>query len=81
VGFLMASPRHSRLASMGLRSMDRAFTDVIIHFALWRDPVRVCEVIADVACGLLARGFSAQEIAAAIDALVDELEGCDQTRH
>ena len=66
---------------MGLRLMDRAFADVIIHFALWRDPVRVCEVIADVACSLQAKGFSAQEIGAAIDELMDELEGRDQVRN
>jgi len=61
--------------------MDRAFADVIIHCPLWRDPARVCEVIADVACDLQAKGFSAQEIGAAIDELMDELEGRDQARH
>ena len=61
--------------------MDRDFADAIIHFALWRDPARVGAVIADVTCQLEAEGYSAGEIAAAIDELLDELEGRGQTRH
>jgi len=47
--------------------MDRDFADAIINFALWRDPERVGAVIADVTCQLEAEGYSAGEIAAAID--------------
>jgi hypothetical protein len=61
--------------------MDRDFADAIIHLALWRDPMRVGAVIADVTCQLKAEGYSAREIAAAIDELLAELEGSDQTRH
>jgi hypothetical protein len=61
--------------------MDRDFANAIINFALWRDPERVSEAIADVACQLQAKGYSAEEIAAAIDELVDELNGQDQPRH
>jgi hypothetical protein len=62
-------------------SMDRDFADAIIHFALWRDPARVCGVIADVTCQLKAEGHSTKEIAAAIDELVDEIEREGQSRH
>jgi hypothetical protein len=48
---------------------------------LWRDPERVAEVIANVSCQLEAKGYSAQEIAAAIDELLDELNGHGQPRH
>jgi hypothetical protein len=59
--------------------MDRDFADAIINFALWRDPERVGAVIADVTCE--AEGYSAGEIAAAIDELLDELHGHGQARH
>ena len=62
-------------------SMDRDFADAIIHFALWRGPARVGAVLADVTCQLKAEGYSSGEIVAAIDELLDELEGSDQTRH
>ena len=52
--------------------MDRDFADAVINFALRRDPERVAEVIANVSCQLEAKGYSAQEIAAAIDELLDE---------
>jgi hypothetical protein len=61
--------------------MDRTFADAIIQFALWRDPERVSEVIADVTRELGAKGYSAEEISAAIDELLDELEGHSQPRH
>ena len=38
-------------------------------------------MIADVTCQLEAEGYSAGEIAAAIDELLDELEGSGQTPH
>jgi hypothetical protein len=44
-------------------------------------PERVSEVIADVAGQLQAKGYSAEEIGAAIDELVDELNGHGQPRH
>ena len=53
--------------------MDRDFANAVINFALWRDPERVSEVIADVAEQLQAKGYSAEEIEAAIGELVDEL--------
>jgi hypothetical protein len=55
--------------------MDREFADAVIDFTLWCDPERVAEVIAEVAGQLEAKGYSAQEIAAAIDELLDELNG------
>jgi len=61
-------------------SMDRDFADAIIHFALWRDPARVAAALADVTCRLKAEGYSAREIAAAIDELLDELDSNGQTR-
>ena len=61
--------------------MDRDFDNAVIDFALWRDPERVAEVIASASCQLKARGYSAQEIAAAIDELLDELNGDGQPRH
>jgi precorrin-4 methylase len=60
--------------------MDRDFADAVIQFALWPDPARVRGVIADVTCQLKAEGYSAAEIVAAIDEILDELEG-GQTRH
>jgi hypothetical protein len=61
--------------------MDHDFANAVINFALWRDPERVAEVIANVSCQLEAKGYSAQEIAAAIDELLDELNGHGQPRH
>jgi hypothetical protein len=61
--------------------MDRDFANAVINFALWRDPERVCDVIADVADQLKANGYSAEEIEVAIDELVDELNGERQPRH
>ena len=51
----------------GHGSMDCAFADAVIQFALWRDPARVCGLIANVTRELEARGYSAEEIAAAIE--------------
>jgi hypothetical protein len=77
--------RGGRLGSSGLEnclvSVDRDFADAIIHFALLRDPARVAAVLADVTRQLRAEGYSTEEIAAAIDDLVDELDGQDQPRH
>jgi hypothetical protein len=61
--------------------MDRAFADAVIHFALWRDPERVSEVIADVGRQLEAKGYSVEEIRAALDELLAELDGHGQPRH
>jgi len=61
--------------------MDRAFADAIVRLGLWRDPVRVCEVIAETISELQAQGYSAEEVVAAVAELIDGLEGCDQTRH
>jgi hypothetical protein len=61
--------------------MDRDFANAVINFALSRDPERVAEVITEVASQLQAKGYSAEEIAAAIDELVDELNGQGQPRH
>jgi hypothetical protein len=61
--------------------MDRDFANAVINFALWRDPERVCDVIADVAGQLQAKGYSVEEIAAALDELVDELNGQGQPHH
>ena len=63
--------------------MDRDFADAIISFAQWRDPERVSEVIANVDRELRAKGYfySAEEIAAAVDELLDELNGKGQPRH
>jgi hypothetical protein len=62
-------------------SMDRDFAEAIIHFALRRDPAWVAAALADVTCQLKAEGYSSGEIVAAIDELLDELEGSGQTRH
>ncbi|MFL5147046.1 MAG: hypothetical protein ACJ8DN_02735, partial [Microvirga sp.] len=56
-------------------AMDRDFATAVTNFALWRDLKRVAETIADVANQLQAKGYSAEEIAAAIAELLDELEG------
>jgi hypothetical protein len=61
--------------------MDRDFAEAIIHFALRRDPAWVAAALADVTCQLKAEGYSSGEIVAAIDELLDELEGSGQTRH
>jgi hypothetical protein len=61
--------------------MDRDFADAIISFSQWRDPERVSEVIANVDRELRAKGHSAEEIAAAVDELLDELNGKGQPRH
>jgi pyridoxal biosynthesis lyase PdxS len=75
--------RDGRFRGSGLdtSAMDRDFADAIINFALWRDPERVAEVIAEVAGQLEAKGYPAYEIAAAIDELLDELNGDGQPRH
>jgi len=67
-------PRYSR------PSMDRDFANAVIDFALWRDPECVCDVIADVARQLQAKGYSIEEIEAAIDELADELSGHGEPR-
>jgi hypothetical protein len=61
--------------------MDRDFANAVIQFSLRRDPVHVCAVIGDVTRELKAKGYSAEDIAAALDELLNELEGCGQTRH
>jgi hypothetical protein len=61
--------------------MDRAFANAVILEALARNPERVCEVIADVALAMEAKGHSAEEIDAAVAELLDELVGCKHPRH
>jgi hypothetical protein len=61
--------------------MDLDFANAVIRFALWRDPERVCEAIADVFSQLQAEGYSTAEIVAAVDQLLDELNGEGQSRH
>ena len=61
--------------------MDRDFANAVINFALWHDPERVRDVITDVASELQAKGYSAEEIEAAIDELVGELNGHGQPRN
>ena len=61
--------------------MDPDFAAAIIEFALWNDPERVSAAIENVARELRAKGYPAEHIAAAIDELLDELAGSDQTRH
>jgi hypothetical protein len=61
--------------------MDPGFANAIIQLALWNDPERVSAAIENVARELRAKGYPAEDIAAAIDELLDELEGSDQTRH
>jgi hypothetical protein len=40
--------------------MDRDFADAVISVALWHDPERVAEVIADVTCQLRVKGCLVQ---------------------
>ena len=62
--------------------MDPAFANAVAGFALWRDAERVCEAIAEVYSQLQAEGYSTAEIAAAVDELLDELNGTGQpARH
>jgi hypothetical protein len=52
----------------------RAVADTIIYEALRRNPDRLGIVIADVACSFAKEGrYSAEEIKAAIDELLEEL--------
>jgi hypothetical protein len=52
----------------------RALADAIIRQALKRNPERLGTVIADVACSFAKEGrYSAEEIKAAIDELLDQL--------
>jgi hypothetical protein len=62
--------------------MDRAFANAMILEALEHDPERVFEVIADVARSLAESGrYSAEEISAAVEELLQELERHQQPRH
>jgi hypothetical protein len=58
-----------------------AFANAVILEARARDPERVSEVIANVARAMEAKGHSEEEINAAIDELLDELMGRDESRH
>jgi hypothetical protein len=63
-------------------AMDRAFANAIILEALEHDPERVKVTIAEVARSLAESGrYSAEEISAAVDELLRELEGHQQPRH
>ena len=62
--------------------MDGAVANAIIREALEHDPERVKETIADVARSLAESGrYSAEEISAAVDELLQELEGYQKPRH
>ena len=62
--------------------MDRASATAIIFEVLEIDPERVFDVIADVVCSMAEGGrYSGSEISAAIDELLQELEGHQQPRH
>jgi hypothetical protein len=62
--------------------MDRAFENAIILEVLEHDPERVKEAIANLARSLAESGrYSAEEISAAVDELLKELEGHQQPRH
>ena len=62
--------------------MDRGFENAIILEVLENDPERVKEAIANVARSLAESGrYSAEEISAAVDELLKELEGDQQPRH
>ena len=62
--------------------MHRASATAIIFEVLEIDPERVFDVIADVVCSMAEGGrCSGSEISAAIDELLQELEGHQQPRH
>jgi hypothetical protein len=61
--------------------MERAFANAVILEALKRDPERVAEVIANVARAMQAKGHSEEEIEAAIEELLKDLEAKPNTRH
>jgi hypothetical protein len=55
--------------------MDRASADAIIFDVLKRDPERVSDAIVNVAHSFLESGrYSAEEVRAAVDELIEELE-------
>jgi hypothetical protein len=59
---------------------ERAFANAIIADGLKRNPERAREVIAEVVRSLAER-YSAEEVSAALDQLLAELEAHDQPRH
>jgi DNA-directed RNA polymerase specialized sigma24 family protein len=59
---------------------ERAFANAIIADGLKRNPARVRDVIADVARSFTER-YSAEEVSAALDQPLGELEAHDQLRH
>ena len=62
--------------------MDRAFADTVILRVLKRDPERLSEVIANVVRDLEADGrYSAEDIRAAINDLLREMEAHLQPQH
>ena len=61
---------------------ERAFANAVIVEGMKRDPERAREVIADVAHTFAESGrYSAEEVSAAIDELLGELEAHGQPRH
>ena len=62
--------------------MDRAFADLVILAALQHNPKRLSEAIAYVARSLIESGrYHPDDVNAAIDELLAELDGNDQPRH
>ena len=59
---------------------ERAFANAVIVEGMKRNPERAREVIADVARSFAER-YSAEEVSAAVDQLLGELEAHDQPRH
>jgi K+/H+ antiporter YhaU regulatory subunit KhtT len=59
---------------------ERAFANAVIAEGMKRNPERAREVIADVARSFAER-YSAEEVSAAVDQLLGELEAHDQPRH
>ena len=59
---------------------ERAFANAIIVDGMKRNPERAREVIADVVRSLAER-YSAEEVSAALNQLLGELEAHDQPRH
>ena len=61
---------------------ERAFANAVIAEGMKRNPERAREVIANVVRSLSESGrYSVEEVSAAVDQLLGELEAHDQPRH
>jgi predicted RNA-binding protein len=61
---------------------ERAFANAVIVEGMKRNPERAREVIAHVTRSFVESGrYSAEEVSAAVDQLLGELEAYDQPRH